>query len=199
MEEVSYIETEQDPFIVLAQVDADGFYIDSYVLPFYDAENNPIEYGEFYVTMDGFGGFARAKWDFDLGKWVEGDPVWALQLAKDFAIQQIGFEINDIVADGFTYNGYDFGYGESDQYQFNTQMMNLMLRPTLTSVKLLTKNAGYVTFTKAQFFEIYDTGEALKVSTDDNYRALDTVIQGINDISTLKSFPPYEEAVEKYL
>jgi hypothetical protein len=203
MEEQNFINGIEYPegqsMYVLTQVDEDGFIIDSYMLPVRDSSGNIIDYGKYYVPPTGGLSLMLPKWDFEKLEWTEGDPEGALLNAREFAKDSVGWDTVDVLFAGINYNGYIFICWGTSRTQFDTQMAYVAARPTVTTVKLSASNAGSVTFTKDQFFEIYDMVIELETTIDNNVQALRAIIDTIDDIEVLRAFPPYTEAVAKYL
>lgn len=181
--------------VVLIHVDEQGFEIEPVIINLYDEKGNLITEFSPNLVPPNEEALATPKWNFDLLKWEEGDTEKALMLAKYSVQDRYLIEKDQAIVDGFDYNGNLIGYSLTEQQQLSTQIMMFYMRPTLTSAKWLTLNKGYQTFTKLQFFEIFDLGEVLKVNMEDAYTKLFDYVNSLEDIETVKNMPSFKEAI----
>ncbi|MCM3536605.1 DUF4376 domain-containing protein [Priestia endophytica] len=165
-------------------VDDEGNIIERYVL-----NNETQEIPPNYFPTNPDKSYYRPKWDFEKGEWYESDLEGALRVEKD-ALQGVYLSHKEeILHKGFEYNDYRISYDTNGQQQFMMALMNLTLRPLTTTVTIMTKDNQYVTFTKEQFFEMYDLGEQLKLYVQEKYDELYQRIEAIETLEEILSMP----------
>ncbi|MBY0094951.1 hypothetical protein H7S74_30405 [Priestia aryabhattai] len=180
-----------------ALINDEGFVIDQVYVNAINEDGTIIkEYPPNIVPLNTTKRLWLPKWDFELKDWIEGNPELALSEVKRMLIERYRFESYYLLGDGFDYKGNLISYTDYDQQQFSTQIMMFFMRPTVTTAKWMTLNNGYQTFTKDQFFEMYDKGEALKVEVEDLYNRMVDYVNSMTDFNAVDAMPSFKEAMK---
>jgi len=139
----------------MINIDADGLVLDFIEVPLYDEEGNPngLLNSPFVVPLYEEP-FHLPKWDFELKKWIEGNPGEALESAKINKINSLRYGCDTHIEGGFTYNEYEFFFTKEDQRIFDMQLTFCLAFPEDDQVPWKTKNSGVEIFTRDEFFLI---------------------------------------------
>jgi Domain of unknown function (DUF4376) len=174
------------------EIDEDGNIIENYLLnP--ESDDIPPNFVEGWAPLY----FYKPKYNWLKSEWYEGDPEGALKVTQEGLCSSYANQREEILARGFEYKGDMIPYDSETQQQFMMALMNLTLRPTTSSVTIFMKDNTYKTYSKAEFFEMYDMGESLKVDVQDKYEKMQAYINSLQTLEEVEALPRnFEEALE---
>jgi hypothetical protein len=180
--------------VVLINVDENGFEIEPVVIELFDEEGNPTNIPDSkYLVPPASGGFFRPKWDFDNLIWTEGDPVTALNLAKQNKKAQFKAECNAIIDKGFTFNGDVFAFSKlDDQPLFTMRLVYLLADPNDVQIEWKTLNNGVKIFTRDEFISICQEGKRHFTEYTGALWRLEGLISNIETMDELNSLVDFE-------
>jgi len=185
--------------IVLTSINEEGYAIESLIIPLYDEEGNPNGLlNSPYLVPPNSEGFWKAKWDFDLKKWTEGNPEAALNAKKEGLIERYSLECDASIGDSFFYNGDEFPFKKlEDQQLFSMQLSFCLAFPEEEPIAWKTRNNGVKEFTREEFFNICKAGSNHLRGNLGALWKLEAYIEGLTSIEELDALGSFEEAKQK--
>jgi len=168
----------------MINVDENGFVLDFIEVPLYDEDGKPngLLNSPFIVPIYEEP-FFLAKWDFDLKKWIEGNPEEALQNARMNKTNSLRYSCDAYIEQGFSYGDCEFYFTKEDQRIFDMQLTFCLAFPEDDQVFWKTKNNGVKAFNRADFFLIC---RAAKDHFSNNKGALWQLEDYINNLQTVE-------------
>lgn len=113
------------------------------------------------------------------------DPELELKTARSEKIEELNSICNMMILSGYSHDGDDFQFTETDQSNFNQQLSLLLLDDTLDSIIWKTENNGIKQFTREQFIATCKAGELHKRKYIGQYWRLKAYVESLNDIDNI--------------
>ena len=180
----------------MINVDENGFVIEFIQVPLYDEDGNPNGLlNSPYVVPLYEEPFARAKWDFELKKWVEGAPEVALEDTKINKINSLRYGCDAVIESGFTHNGDEFFFTKEDQRLFDMQLTFCLAFPEDNFVPWKTKNNGKKNFTRDEFFQVCRSAKEHYRQTKGKLWQLEDYINSLQKVEEINQLGSFEECL----
>lgn len=115
------------------------------------------------------------------------DHELELKTARSEKIEELNAVCNMMILSGFSHNGDDFQFTETDQSNFNQQLSLLLLDDTLDVIVWKTENNGIKQFNREQFIDTCKAGELHKRKYIGQYWRLKAYVEALTDIDSISN------------